>query len=131
MTAKFCDFCNGVSHDGGKTDHEEACPLNPDNIPPNEPVASNLRSIGLARANRGAYPGSVPAMAALDLARDWVRESGINPDHVIVFLASQQPDGADGIKFFQSGSYRPHAQTGMIHAGLDMMHGSGFAGYGE
>lgn len=124
---KFCDVCGGIpSLADNAIRHDPNCPNHPDAIDDTpQPVASNVASFSLARANAGSKPKDHPALAALDLARDWVRESNLTPTHCIVFLARANEDGSDGIKFFQSGDYRSHAQTGMVIEGLDMMRSTG------
>lgn len=125
---KFCDLCGGISSLADNTiRHDPNCPNHPDAIDdtPVEPVASNVASFALAKADKGSKPNEHPALAALDLARDWVREANLTPTHCIVFLARANKDGSDGIKFFQSGDYRSHAQTGMVIEGLDMMRSTG------
>lgn len=144
---KFCEACGGIASDVDMSiRHDPNCPNHPDAIDdtPIDPAllgpssrviqqGGNVVGLALARVDTGAakWPDDCPAMAALDMARDWVRKSGKNPDHVIVFLGKQTDDGADGIKFFQTGTYRSYAQVGMVHAGLDAMNQSGFAGYDE
>lgn len=125
---KSCDLCGGTWNvEDHAIRHAPQCPNHADAIDdtPVEPVASNITSFSLARANAGSKPKDHPALAALDLARDWVRESNLTPTHCIVFLARANEDGSDGIKFFQSGDYRSHAQTGMVIEGLDMMRSTG------
>jgi hypothetical protein len=124
LICRYCDhrFLVGSDH----VEHEANCPAKP-------VLGDNVKSLALARIDTGKaqWPDDCPAMSALDMARDWVRKSGKNPDHVIVFLGKQTEDGADGVKFFQTGTYRSYAQVGMVHAGLDAMNQSGFAGYDE
>lgn len=127
-TFKVCDLCGNTAGPGRNIKHNVDCPNHPDAIddtPQPEPVASNVASFALAKADKGSKPNEHPALAALDLARDWVREANLTPTHCIVFLARANEDGSDGIKFFQSGDYRSHAQTGMVIEGLDMMRSTG------
>lgn len=139
---KFCDVCGGVASVSDMViRHDPNCPNHADAIDdtPVEPIRTTdggmqggtVKSLALARAQKGATPEMSPAMQALDIARDWVRESGIEPAHVIVFIAREYEEGADGIKYFQTGSYRPHAQVGMVIEGLDILRGSGWTEYGK
>lgn len=103
--------------------HVSTCPLSPSYVEP--PAASNVASFALAKADKGSKPAEHAVTDALDLARDWIRENARTPSHIIVFLARANEDGSDGIKYFQSGIYRSHAQVGMVIEGLEMMRGVG------
>lgn len=134
---KFCEVCGGLPSVADLTiRHDPSCPNHPDAIDdtPTEPIAppaGNVKSFALARAEKGAMPKSFPALDALQLARDWAEREERTPIHVVVFMATAHEGGGDGIKFFQSGDYRAHAQVGMVIEGLDLLRGSGWTEYGK
>lgn len=98
---KVCDLCGNTAGPGRNIKHNVDCPNHPD------------------------------ALDALQLARDWAEREERTPTHVVVFMATAHEGGGDGIKFFQSGDYRAHAQVGMVIEGLDLLRGSGWTEYGK
>lgn len=110
--------------------HNPNCPLSPSYretermIAKPAPVASNVASLRLARVDKGTHPRDYPAMEALDMARDWIREAGQGVDHIIVFLGRTNGDNSSGTKYFQSGSFSAHAQVGLVYEALDLLRNS-------
>lgn len=100
--------------------HEAKCEARP------APVASNIADFALARADRGSRPRDHKADDALALARAWMDECGPEnqPDHIIVFMGRTTGDNGSGTKYFQTGSFSPHAQVGLVYEALDLLRNS-------
>lgn len=127
---RFCEICGAHAvGDEPTIEHTPHCPNNRDAIDdtPVEPVASNVTSFTLARADRGSKPREHKVADALDLAREWMRLCGPEnqPDHIIVFLGRTNGDNSSGTKYFQTGSFSPHAQVGLVHEALDLLRNGG------
>lgn len=110
------DFANNIFR------HSSGCPLN--QVGRKNP--NIVVSLGLARADAGTKPREHKPTDALDLARAWIEESGLEaPDHIIVFLGRTNSDNSSGTKYFQTGSFSSHAQVGLVYEGLDLLRNSG------
>lgn len=81
----------------------------------------NVRSLGAARFNRNTDPAAHDATTALDVAYEWIKSLDHKPDHIIVLVGRDMPDGSSGTRFFQAGNYRYHAQQGLCSEGALMI----------
>lgn len=77
--------------------------------------------LNVARFNRVTDPAAHDATTALDAAYEWIRTLDHKPDHIIVLVGRDMPDGSSGTRFFQAGSYRHHAQQGLCSEGAMMI----------
>lgn len=122
---RICDICRAHAvGDEQEIEHTPNCPHNPNR--PAQPSDDRVVSFALARADKGSKPREHRPEDALDLARAWIEESGLEaPDHIIVFIGRTNGDNSSGTKYFQTGSFSPHAQVGLVYEGLDMIRESG------
>lgn len=87
----------------------------------NDQGDDNVRSFGVARFNKISDPAAHDATTALDAAREWIKTLDHSPDHIIVLIGRDMPDGSSGTRFFQAGSFRHHAQQGLCAEGAHMI----------
>lgn len=85
----------------------------------------NVHSIGAARFNRCTDPADLDPITALDAAYEWIKSLDHKPDHVIVLVGRDMPDGSSGMQFFQAGNYRYHAQMRLCAEGALKIRESG------
>lgn len=61
----------------------------------------NVCSFHVARFNRISDPAAHEAITALDAAREWIKTLDQSPNHIIVMIGTDLPDGCSGTKFFR------------------------------
>lgn len=87
-------------------------------------MADEPTNLNVARFNRKTDPADHDPATALDAAYEWIKTLDHKPDHIIVLVGRDMPDGSSGTRFFQAGSYRHHAQQGLCSEGALMIRGS-------
>lgn len=77
----------------------------------------------LHRYNRITDPAAHSPRAALEAALAAYDEldPAERPTHIIVLTGRDLDDGGSGTRYFQAGSYRHHAQMGLLHEGAQMI----------
>lgn len=81
----------------------------------------NVRNLNVARFNKIADPAAHDPTSALDAALEWIKSLDEKPQHIVVFVGQDFPDGSSGTRYFQAGSYRHHAQQGLCLEGIHML----------
>lgn len=85
-----------------------------------------VESLSVHRFHQIDNPAAHNPVTALDAAREWIDglpEDG-KPDHIIVLVARNMPEGAAGTRYFQAGSYNFHGMIGLCHEGANMVRAS-------
>lgn len=85
----------------------------------------NVSSLGAARSNKAEDPADLDLVTALDAAREWIGSLDHKPEHVIVLVGRDMPDGSSGTRCLQAGTYRYHSQQGLCFEGMQMLRESG------
>lgn len=81
----------------------------------------NVSSLKVARFHKNRNPDAHEPVAALDAAYAWIKELGdAKPDHIIVAVGRVNEDG-NGTRYFQAGSFRYHAQIGLMLESIHLM----------
>lgn len=81
----------------------------------------NVSSLAAARFHKNSDPAAHDPATALDAAREWLKELDHEPNHIIVMVGRDMPDGGSGTRYFQAGNYRHHAQMGLCHETMNMI----------
>lgn len=81
----------------------------------------NVYNLSVARFHRNSDPAAHAATSALDAAWDWIKSLDHAPDHIIVLVGRDMPDGGNETKYFQAGNYKYHAQQGLCMEGMNMI----------
>lgn len=79
-------------------------------------------NLNVARFNRKSdNPADYDSVTALDAAYEWIKGLDHKPDHIIVLVGRDMPDGSGNTHFFQAGRYKHHAQQGLCSEGALMI----------
>jgi len=86
-----------------------------------EQAGAEVVSLSEKRWAAASKPGDMRAVEALRAALHAVESGRESPEHVIVIMGGEDEDGDTYTRCWQSGSYKYHAQTGLLHtAALSM-----------
>lgn len=91
------------------------------------PEPKPVDELALKRFEKSSVPSKNNPFDALEVARAWMLEeqaAGRPIEHVIIFTGRTTEDGSSAHRFFQAGSYIPHAQYGLVDCGRQMLHDS-------
>jgi hypothetical protein len=84
-------------------------------------VSDNIENLGVRRFNQIDDPAAHAPVIALDAAREWIDSLEDGPEHVIVIVGRDMPDGASATRYFQAGKYRHHAVLGLCTESMHMI----------
>lgn len=124
MAERTCKSCRGhLNFADMEFVHEPNCLSLVETLIPDEPAPPPVASISTARFERAAHPEEITPRDALVAALDWLDDCAPDekPTHLMVLIGKDMVGKltASGTKFFQAGTYRPHAQMGLC---LEAMH---------
>lgn len=84
-----------------------------------------VSSLTAKRFEKFERPKEHTPTSILDYVKEWIDGSDAEPDHVIILVGRTAKDNQSATRFFQAGSYAPHAQMGLLMMGMQMMHNTG------
>ncbi|TXH82276.1 MAG: hypothetical protein E6Q77_06505 [Rhizobium sp.] len=121
-----CEVCGGWSN---RFDKPCFC-LNgltpPEAVAPKAPPPENVVSLAARRFTASSSTeGSNPRDALEKALADYDDPNLPTPDHIIICIGRDPEDGGSATSWLQAGSYRYHAQIGLLHEAAQMIRENG------